>query len=195
MYSEHPEFETVILKSIADLCDEYPRLTKAEAEDQVNHADQNIRQDLDEKISGKSKSIQGFELNLGQFMIAIKNPSAKLREQFGDWAGEFSDMGASREYLPDYQHFYERLKKDDLPKYQKQFHEFLHNSVKEDIINFNQFINNAREDIENAVGYLNQNLKAIVYQHNPDTYLSLKCEKAKDTRIDEFSRKDRKSVV
>lgn len=189
LYSEHPDFESVIKKAISDLCLEYPRLTKAESEEAVNHGEQNILQDLDGKISGKTKSIQGYELNLGQYMREISIPSQKLREEFGDWSSDFSAFGATKEFLPDYNNFYLRLKKDDLPKYQKQFHEFLHNSVKEDIINFNQFINNAKEDIENAVGYLNQNLKSIVYQHNPDTYLSLKCEKAKDTRIDEFSRK------
>ena len=188
IYLTHPDFESVIKNSVAALCEEYPRLTKAETEEAVNHGEQNMRQNLDEKISGKSKSIQGFELNLGQFMREIYSPSQRLRQEFGDWSSDFSSFGTTKEFLPDYNDFYNRLKKDDLPKYQKQFHEFLHNSVKDDIINFNQFINNAKEDIENAVSSLNQNLRAITYQQNPDTYLSLKCERAKDSRIDEFNR-------
>ena len=194
VFEQNPDFESLILPSVNALCSEYPRLTKSSSIPEVEDASTKMGRELSGKADTAQRTINGYITSLQSAMAEIKNPNARLREQFGDWASEFSDMGTTREFLPDYQRFYERLKKDDLPKYQKQFHEFLHNSVKDDIINFNQFINNAKEDIENAVQYLNQNLRAITYQKNPDTYLSLKCEKAKDPRIDEFNRRLQSSI-
>ena len=191
-YSNHSEFEK-ILSGIEALCEEYPRLTKVDV-DNIEDSATKMTKELSGKAEMSQRTINGFITNIQTAMSEIKNPNAKLREQYGDWANEFSDMGTTKEYLADYTNFFERLKKDDLPKYRKQFHEYLHNSVKDDIINFNQYIENAKDDIQNAVQYLNQNLKLITYQKNPNTYLLLKCEKAKDVRIDEFNRKLHNSI-
>ena len=189
-----PDFEQTAARAVESLCGEYPRLTKAATMQDADDAGGKMQRELNGKMDTAQRSINGFTTALQAAMSEVKSPNAHLREQFGDWAGEFSDMGTSKEFLPDYQNFYDKLLKDDLPRYRRQFHEFLHNSVRDDIINFNQFIGNAREDIENAVQYLNQNLRAITYQRNPDTYLSLKCDRAKDPRIDEFNRKLRAAI-
>lgn len=186
-YKSHPDFETVIRTSIEELCAEYPRLTKAHSVAGVDDAGNKMSRELSGQAETSQRTINAFVTNLQTSMGEVKNPNAKLRSEFGDWASEFSDMGATKDFLPSYQQFYDRLKKDDLPKYEKQFHDFLHNSIKDDIINFNQYINNAKEDIEKAVHDLNQNLRQITYYQNPDTYLSLKCERNSDSRISEFN--------
>ena len=127
-------------------------------------------------------------------MAKVKHPDEKLRELYGNWESEFIDMEADEDFLNDYHQFYNHLKKDDLPKYERQFHDYLHNSIKDDIINFNQFINFEKEEIEKAVHDLNQNLKQITYYQNPDTYLSLKCERNTDSRIAEFNIKLKNAI-
>ena len=193
-YKSHPDFETVILTSIEELCKEYPRLTKATSVPMAEDAENKMTRELSGKAETAQRTINAFITNLQTSMNEVKNPNAKLRAEFGDWASEFSDMGATKDFLPDYQNFYNRLKKDDLPKYEKQFHDFLHNSIKDDIINFNQFINFQKEEIEKAVHDLNQNLRQITYYQNPDTYLSLKCEHNTDPRISEFNIKLKNAI-
>ncbi|HOQ92676.1 MAG TPA: SbcC/MukB-like Walker B domain-containing protein, partial [Treponemataceae bacterium] len=81
---------------------------------------------------------------------------------------------------------YEKLKKDDLPKYQEQFHEYLQDTMNNDIVDFNQFIQNEEQEIRTAISDLNASLRKIRYEHNPDTYLQLEFSKNNDVRINEF---------
>ena len=192
--SQRDDFETVILSSIDELCEEYPRLTKATSVPMAEDAGNKMTSGLEGNITTSNRTISAFIKNLRDAMTKVKHPQEKLRELYGNWESEFNDMEANEDFLPDYQNFYNRLKKDDLPKYEKQFHDFLHNSIKDDIINFNQFINFQKEEIEKAVHDLNQNLRQITYYQNPDTYLSLKCERNADPRISEFNIKLKNAI-
>ena len=186
-FESRQDFETVILKSVEELCAEYPRLTKASSVAMIDDSGSKMAKELSGQAETSQRTINGYTTNLQISMGEVKNPNAKLRGEFGDWSSEFLDMGATKDFLPDYNNFYERLKKDDLPKYEKKFHDFLHNSIKDDIINFSQFIKFQEDEIKNAMHDLNQNLKQITYYQNPDTYLSLKCERNTDSRIKEFN--------
>ena len=192
--SGHSDFAQAVVPAIAGLCAQYPRLTAVQTVPELEASAAKILAELNGNITTAQRSINAYTTNIGSAMAAVKNPSAELRKQYDDWSSEFADMGATKEFLADYEGFYKRLKKDDLPKYQKRFHDYLHTSIRDDIINFNEFINNAKTDIESAVRYLNQNLRRITYQQNPDTYLELKCERSKDGRIDEFVGKLRNAI-
>ncbi len=101
---------------------------------------------------------------------------------------EFSDLIESREYLTDWNNCYNRLMKDELPKYQEKFNNYLHQNLNADIIRFKNFIDDGNQKIKRAIKTLNENLKQIPYGDAPKTYLYLKISDTKDQKIIEFNR-------
>lgn len=180
---------TVLEKTIPLLNEEYPRLTNAKNFSEVEKNARTMASELETKSNSLQKMVQGYEMAISNSMNAIKNPSKEIKLQFGDWSEEFSSLGTSSEYLSDYEAFYNRLKKDDLPKYQNDFHNYLHVTMKNDMIDFKQFIENGKTEIERAINNLNQSLQKITYNKNPDTYLQFVLQKTNDTRIRDFQQK------
>lgn len=179
-------------KTIPLLEQEYPRLSQGANAKSVLEIQKNassMQNDLNTKSSSLQRTVAGYELNISNAMNAVKNPSREIRGEFGDWSEEFSSLGTSKEYLSDYEAFFARLKKDDLPKYQNDFHNYLHVTMKNDMIDFKQFIENGTSEVEAAVLNLNESLKKITYNKNPDTFLQLDLQKSNDTRIREFRQK------
>jgi uncharacterized protein YPO0396 len=119
-------------------------------------------------------------------MHQVKNPEQEVRKVYGDWSSEFIDLGDTTDSLSDYEQKYTQLEKEDLPSYKNKFQEYLHDTMNQDIIDFNQFIKNQETEITGAINNLNKSLKAITYNQNPDTFLQLEAKKVTDTRIKEF---------
>lgn len=166
--------------------EEFQRLSEPKFIDELKINQGKITTSLKERTNGSVKRIQGYTLNLTQNMNALLSPSTELRNKFGDWTADFLHFECSIDYLPDFLTFNDRLQKDDLPKYQEQFHEYLQETMNNDIVDFNQFIQNGEQEIKNAIYNLNTSLKKIVYEQNPDTYLQLEFSKNNDVRINEF---------
>lgn len=185
-FNSNEDFKNKSEEGIAKLQKEYPRLTNPKTLEELEHNVQTMQTELRGKSNTATKTINGYETNLVRAMETVRNPSSKDKEEFGDWSAEFMSLNSGHEYLGDYEAFAEKLKKDGLPKYQKQFHEYLHDTVKNDIIDFNQFIINGTEEVEEAVRNLNISLKQISYSKNPDTYLQLVIKRNSDRRIEEF---------
>lgn len=141
---------------------------------------------IEKSVSRNATKIDESRKRLILAMEKIKSPNQTLKDKFGDWGNEFADFGMSEEYFDDYVAFFERLNKDDLPKYEKQFHEYLQNTINQDIIDFSEHINSSLQKIQIAVNNLNSSLAEITYQKNPDTHLQLVVNKSNDQRIRDF---------
>jgi uncharacterized protein YPO0396 len=121
-------------------------------------------------------------------MRNVRSPKEDIKKKYGDWTMEFSDLIESREYLTDWNNCYNRLMKDELPKYQEKFNNYLHQNLNADIIRFKNFIDDGNQKIKRAIKTLNENLKQIPYGDAPKTYLYLKISDTKDQKIIEFNR-------
>jgi len=172
----------------------YERLSRPQSIPELDADKEKMREDITSHANGCSQRMKGYELNISQKMGAVKNPSADLRKVYGDWSAEFTDLGQSTESLDDYAAFYNRLKKDDLPRYSAQFREYLHDTMSEDIVDFKVFIEHETQEIKNAVGNLNSSLKEITYSRNPDTYLQLELADTTDGRVRNFKTMLRSAV-
>lgn len=126
--------------------------------------------------------------HLKDYMREIRSPKEDVKKKYGDWTTEFSDLIESREYLSDWNNCYNKLMKDELPKYQEKFNNYLHQNLNADIIRFKNFIDDGNQKIKRAIKTLNENLKQIPYGDAPKTYLYLKISDTKDQKIIEFNR-------
>ncbi len=167
----------------------YPRLSKPKGLDELKNNRCSIDEDLKSKSSSLGRSLGGYESQLKNSMEEALHPSSKeIREKYGDWSLDFSDLRATLDYLDDFFATYKKLEKDDLPKYMGRFHEYLHTSLREDFTGFQRSIQNQQQEIKQAILSLNQDLKRIAYNKNPDTYLRLEYRVKNDSDIKEFNR-------
>ena len=133
--------ETVIKNSIQTFIAEYTiksvvDITKLEAERT------RINTRIDNELKNENKSYAAYIKNLGDYMRNVRSPKEEYKRKFGDWTIQFADLLEGREYLTDWNNCYERLVKDELPKYQTKFKEYLHQNLNADIIRFKNFIDN-----------------------------------------------------
>ena len=168
---------------------EYSMLLEAKSLDALEQNNAAISEDIEKKIDECTKKEADLSQLLIKQMSAVKNPNQTLREKFGDWSDEFINMEAAPEYIEDFISVYDRLLKDNLPHYQEQFSEYLHETMNNDIVDFYEFIADKAQDIRTAIENLNSSLKSITYEQTPETYLQLIARESSDIRIKEMKSK------
>lgn len=148
----------------------------------------NLSQKISNNLRDENNAYGRYIKNLGDYMRNVRSPKEDIKKKYGDWTMEFSDLIESREYLSDWNNCYNKLMKDELPKYQEKFNNYLHQNLNADIIRFKNFIDDGNQKIKKAIKILNENLKQIPYGDAPKTYLYLKISDTKDQKIIEFNR-------
>jgi uncharacterized protein YPO0396 len=148
---------------------------------------ESLSQEISNNLKDENKAYGGYIKNLGDYMRNVRSPKEDIKKKYGDWTTDFSDLIESREYLSDWNNCYSRLMKDELPKYQEKFNNYLHQNLNADIIRFKNFIDDGNQKIKRAIKILNENLKQIPYGDIPKTYLYLKISDTKDQKIVEYN--------
>lgn len=152
-------------------------------------AEQNrVNTQIKNSLTQETNTCNSLTGHLKDYMREIRSPKEDIKKKYGDWTTDFSDLIESQEYLSDWNNCYNRLMKDELPKYQENFNNYLHQNLNADIIRFKNFIDDGNQKIKRAIKILNENLKQIPYGDAPKTYLYLKISDTKDQKIIEFNR-------
>ena len=111
---------------------------------------------------------------------AIKK-MAEFRAAHPAETAELDDsLGSGREY----RNLHERVRRDDLPRFEVQFKEYLNTNTINDIATFAAQLNKQRELIQSRVASINDSLTAIDY--NRDRYIRLLAERSPNTEIRDF---------
>lgn len=180
---EAEELQTLINNLISDYSIKNIQVIKKLEEER-----ERINRKIDFDIKAENRSYAGYIKNLGDYQRNIRSPKEEYKKKYGDWTVQFADLLEGKDYIADWVNCYERLNKDELPKYQKKFKEYLHQNLNADIIKFKNFIDNGNQEIRKAISTLNANLKEIPYGDSPKTYLQLKISDNRDQKITEFNR-------
>jgi len=156
--------------------------------DKLNSEQERINRKIKDLLTKETNTCNSLTGYLKDYMRDIRSPKEEYKRKFGDWTIQFADLLEGRAYLTDWNNCYERLVKDELPKYQKKFKEYLHQNLNADIIRFKNFIDYGNQEIKKAIATLNDNLNKIPYGDNPKTFLQLKIADNRDKKIMEFNR-------
>ena len=65
--------------------------------------------------------------------------------------------------MTEYQHYLDKLKKDNLPKYEKKFQDYLHETTIHKMGSFATFFDSWAEEIRENIRQLNESLKEIYF--------------------------------
>ena len=119
---------------------------------------------------------------------AFKQPSEEITNKFKDWRSDVSSLPDSTnlEFISEYQKFLERLEKDNLPKFEKKFNDYLQETITNKVGDFRMFFENWSESIKENIKHLNDSLKEIDFKSNPKTYIQLVAPNKINDEVKEF---------
>jgi uncharacterized protein YPO0396 len=105
-----------------------------------------------------------------------------------DFAGEFptesQELDASLDALGGFFEILDRLRADDLPRFETEFRELLNENTLREIAGFQQALYQERSEIEERIDKINTSLATIEYNRN--RYIALVMESTRDTDVREF---------
>ncbi|WP_435105337.1 ATP-binding protein [Arhodomonas sp. AD133] len=101
-----------------------------------------------------------------------------------DYPTDAAEMDASLDAAGDFRALLERLRSDDLPRFEARFRALLKENAVREIAAFNTQLNNQRQTIQERIDTINRSLHDIDY--NPGRYIHLVAEPATDAEIRDF---------
>jgi uncharacterized protein YPO0396 len=118
----------------------------------------------------------------------IKRLDVKLIGWMKDFTTEFpteaQELDASLDALAGYEELLDRLRADDLPRFEAQFRDLLNENTLREIAGFQQVLHQERTDIGERIDKINSSLATIEY--NRGRYIALVAEPTRDLEIREF---------
>ena len=138
----------------------------------------NRQQDVREWLQ---KRIDADEKRLSRLAEKIVTAMSEFKEEYRLATTEF-DAGIAAG--PEYAAMLERLKADDLPRFEAHFKQLLNENTIREIANFQSQLGKHREEIRDRIGRINHSLAQIDY--NPGRYIVLESKSAPDADIRDF---------
>jgi uncharacterized protein YPO0396 len=106
----------------------------------------------------------------------------------GDFLREFadlkSDLNAGEDFIPDFLHFEESVRRDDLPRHDKNFQKLMSSDVLVHVVKFQDTLEDHVEEIQDKIGHLNAALKSIDY--SPRTCITIRATHTPDRDVINF---------
>lgn len=139
-----------------------------------DNREQDFRQGLQAQIDAGDQRLGRIRDRIIQTMMAFK-------EQFPLETAEFD---ANVEAQSEYRAMLDRLRADDLPRFEAHFKELLNENAIREIANFQSQLARERETIKDRIARINESLGQIDY--NPGRYIRLEAPPAPDVDIRDF---------
>ena len=130
--------------------------------------------DLHRRIERLTGQLNGYALNLGQYMSEVLRRWPELR----------ADMDANVDARQDFLAFRDRVATDDLPRFEAEFKEQLNKNAIQELAGFNNWLNRQASAIDERVGRINEALGAVPY--NPGRYIRLEKEPTTNQDVAQF---------
>jgi uncharacterized protein YPO0396 len=130
--------------------------------------------DLHQRIERLTGQLNGYALNLGQYMSDVLRRWPELR----------ADMDANVEARQDFLAFRDRVATDDLPRFEAEFKEQLNKNAIQELAGFNNWLGRQASAIDQRVDRINEALGAVPY--NPGRYIRLEKESTTNQDVAQF---------
>ena len=172
-----PDIEKLFKKRKIDAADPIEGLKSSREE-----ALQQVAVKIEEASDRINKAIRDLTNAMNRFL----SPGNDISMRFPGWASDTLHLAANPDFLDDFFTVQDRINKDDLPRYKKDFRKFMNERMFENIIQFSSTLDETRRKIGEDIANLNRSLKLVIYSHIPPTYIALDLRPARDVAIQEF---------
>ncbi len=135
-----------------------------------------------------SKKKGDFENKAKDLIRDFKYPSDYITDKFKDWRSDVDSLPDSEhiDLIEEYQNLLSRLQKENLPKYEKQFDNYLQKTLTDKVGDFRMFFMNWKSAIDENIKMLNDSLREIDYRSVPKTFIQLVTQSRLNEEIKEF---------
>lgn len=137
-----------------------------------------LRADLQTELAKIIESANG-EMNGHNTAIVTR-----MHEMLRTWPVLESDMNADIGSIGEFRTVFERVKNDDLPRFEQKFKDILNTESIRELAEFNNWLNRQAEEIRMRVSTINEALGAIDY--NPGRIIRLDAEPTVNHEVREF---------
>jgi uncharacterized protein YPO0396 len=124
-----------------------------------------------------------------RLISAFCNPLPSVLSEFPDWSGDVLNIRPEIESMTELQDLYKTIKHQRLVEHKRRFREYMDNSMLDSLTNFRTWLDTEEEKIKEMIEDLNDPLKKITFNKNPDTYLQLEWRLNKDTEMKDFKQR------
>ena len=133
-----------------------------------------VRSGLTATIDALSKRLATAEAGTVRLMADFRNK----------YPNETTEIDASLDAAADYERLLDQLEKNDLPKFEAHFKESLNQNTIHEVVAFNAFLDNRRQDIISRIAEINLSLATIEY--NRGRHIQLEHENSPDLDVRQF---------
>ena len=167
----NPELQNVIFSNIKEVQTKFQNDTTLKS-GQLNKRKGNIESEVRIKIN------------------AFKQPDESITKKFKDWRSDVSRLPDSTnlDLIEEYQTLFQKMKQDDLPRFQKDFDKHIIGDYVYKIGSFNTFFNNWKDAIKENIDKLNSSLKEIDFKSNPTTFIQIIASNKVSDEVIEFKK-------
>ena len=139
-----------------------------------DNREQDMRQWLQARIDAEDLRLKRLRDRIIQAMMAFKE----------EFKLETSEIDASIEAGFEYEAMLDRLRADDLPRFEARFKELLNENTIREVANFQSQLARERETIKDRIAQINESMGQIDY--NPGRYIRLEARPAPDVEVRDF---------
>ena len=139
-----------------------------------DNRERDLRDWLQARIDAEDQKLKRLRDKIVQAMAAYKE----------EFKLETMEVDASIDAAPEFQRMLDRLRADDLPRFEARFKELLNENTIREVANFQSQLAKERELIRERIASINQSLTRIDY--NPGRYIVLEAQPATDADIRDF---------
>jgi uncharacterized protein YPO0396 len=164
-------------------------LKKTAIEDKEFEREFNIKHQSLEKLKEKKKSIEKeLKSKISSLETSKNNYQNHLIKKMTEYLQnyrffeKFAD--ANIESVDEFLNRLNKLRIDDLPRFEKDFRRHFEEGTLYNILKINEEINRSLKEIKNKIALINNSLKDIEY--NPSTYIEIDIKPSKDKDLKEF---------
>lgn len=136
--------------------------------------EKDVRESLQKKIDREDRRLR----ELGERIVQA------MRDYCRDYPLETRETDSKVEAQGEYQAMLERLRTDDLPRFESRFKELLNENTIREVANFQSQLHRERQGIKERIETINGSLRGIDY--NPGRYIVLEATPSTDAEIRDF---------
>jgi uncharacterized protein YPO0396 len=151
---------------------QYAEKLSAARLDNVDSIYQELRAGFERELSDLRDRLNSAEKKILTQINKIRNPVA-LIQKFPDWPADVQHLPEDPKYVGEYIEWLARLTTENLPKYRRDFENFINVTITHKIAGLKEALDKWERDIEGSVRQLNKSLGGINFNKLPDTYIQL----------------------
>lgn len=159
-----------------------PQLAYAQFGQQKDRFETSLNATLTQLTAEKATQERAIRAAMGAF----KSPAKEIRTTFIDWDSDTYDLKTEIDQLPEYIDRYQQIRDENMVELESRFHDEFKSGATKALTDYCNSLELQHERICETIDQINESLRNIAFNLNPDTYIQLERTDSRKPRIRDF---------